>query len=296
MPRKARLINGTQAAAELRQSLTRRVSALVEQHGIVPGLAMVLVGDDPASHVYVRNKTKQAKEVGFRAYDTLLPHDATAEQVLGRIAELNADDGVHGIVAQLPLPPQISTEQVLDRIDPSKDADGIHVINAGLLALGRNGVAPATPLGCVKLLKQVHPNFAGMEAVVIGRSNLVGKPLAQILLRENCTVTVAHSRTRNVAGIARRADILVAAVGRPEMVRGRWIKPGATVLDVGINRVKLEGGGSRLVGDVAFAEAVEVAGAISPVPGGVGPMTIACLLQNTLALACTRAGVPVPGG
>ena len=292
MPRRARLINGQQAADELRKDLAARVAAARERHGLVPGLAMVLVGDDPASHVYVRAKTRQARETGLRARDVLLPQDAPVERVLEQVALLNADDDIHGIVVQLPLPPQIPQERVLDAVDPAKDADGIHVVNTGLLCLGRNGVAPATPLGCVTLLKQVHPNLAGMEAVVLGRSNLVGRPLAQLLLRENCTVTVAHSRTRNAPGIARRADILVAAVGRPELVRARWIKPGATVLDVGINRVKLDGGGTRLVGDVAFAEAVEVAGAITPVPGGVGPMTVAGLLRNTLALACTRAGVP----
>jgi methylenetetrahydrofolate dehydrogenase (NADP+)/methenyltetrahydrofolate cyclohydrolase len=291
---KALLIDGKSTAADLRVSLARRTKRLQADHGITPGIAMILVGDDPASHVYVRSKARHAAEVGFHAEDVLLPAETTEDELLERVAELNADDSIHGFLVQLPLPDQIRTERVIDAVDPAKDADGYHVINTGLLALGRAGVIPATPLGCLALLRQVHRDMTGLEAVVIGRSNTVGKPMAHLLLKENCTVTVCHSRTRKLDAIARSADILVAAVGRPNMVRGDWIKDGATIIDVGINRIEGPDGKPMLVGDVEFHEAVFKAGAITPVPGGVGPMTIAMLLQNTLALACRRAGVPIP--
>ena len=283
----ARILDGKAAAAALRQRIAAEAARLKASHGIVPGIAMVLVGDDPASQVYVRSKTRAAGEAGFHVRDIVLAADTPEADVLAQVAALNADPQVHGFLVQLPLPPQVDPERVIDAIDPAKDADGFHVVNAGRLAMGRDGVVPATPLGCMHLIRRARAELAGLEAVVIGRSNTVGKPMAQLLLREHCTVTIAHSRTRGLADIARRADVLVAAVGRPEMVRGDWIKPGATVIDVGINRLPPEtpGGKRRLVGDVAFAEVVTVAGAITPVPGGVGPMTIACLLQNTLLLA-----------
>ena len=292
----AQILDGKAAAAALRAKLADQTAKLVRDHELTPGIAMVLVGDDPASRIYVRNKTRQANEVGFHVRDTLLPEDTGEMELLEQVAALNADPAIHGFLVQLPLPPQIAPERVVDAIDPAKDADGYHVMNAGLLAMGRAGVVPATPLGCMHLIHQARDDLVGLEAVVIGRSNTVGKPLKQLLLREHCTVTLAHSRTRNLAEVARRADILVAAVGRAELVRGDWIKPGATVIDVGINRIDDPAGGKpKLTGDVAFAEAVQVASAISPVPGGVGPMTIAYLLQNTLVLACQHAGVPVPG-
>ena len=293
----ARILDGKALAGRILESLARQTARLKADHGLVPGIAMVLVGDDTASHIYVRSKAKQAEEAGFHAEDFLLPAAAAAErEVLERVADLNADARIHGFLVQLPLPKGIDPERVIDAIDPSKDADGFHVINAGLLASGRPGVVPATPMACLALLRLAHPDLTGMEAVVIGRSNTVGKPLAQLLLREHCTVTACHTRTRNLAEVTRRADVLVAAAGRMGLVRGDWIKPGATVIDVGIHRLPPErdGGKARVAGDVAFDEAVQVAGAITPVPGGVGPMTIACLLQNTLALACAQAGVPVP--
>ena len=288
----ARILDGKAAAAALRLQIAAEAARLKASHGIVPGIAMVLVGDDPASQVYVRSKTRAAGEAGFHVRDIVLAADTPEADVLAQVAALNADPQVHGFLVQLPLPPQVDPERVIDAIDPAKDADGFHVVNAGRLAMGRDGVVPATPLGCMHLIRRARAELAGLEAVVIGRSNTVGKPMAQLLLWEHCTVTIAHSRTRGLAGIARRADVLVAAVGRPEIVRGDWIKPGATVIDVGINRLPPEtkGGNGRLVGDVAFAEAVAVAGAITPVPGGVGPMTIACLLQNTLLLARRSAG------
>ena len=292
----ARILDGKALAGTIRVALARQTARLKAEHGLVPGIAMVLVGDDPASHIYVHGKAKQAAEAGFHAEDFLLPADTPERGVLERVAGLNADARIHGFLVQLPLPAGIDPERVVDAIDPSKDADGFHVINAGLLATGRPGVVPATPMGCLALLRLAHRDMTGMEAVVIGRSNTVSKPLAQLLLRENCTVTVCHTRTRKLAEVARRADVLVAAAGRAGLVRGDWIKPGATVIDVGIHRLppEHEGGKTRLTGDVAFEEALHVAGAITPVPGGVGPMTIACLLQNTLALACAHAGVPVP--
>jgi methylenetetrahydrofolate dehydrogenase (NADP+)/methenyltetrahydrofolate cyclohydrolase len=279
----ARIIDGKAIAAELRAKVAVQVSGLARR-GIVPGLAVVLVGDDPASEVYVRNKTKAVVDAGMRCFDHRLPATATQQDLLSLVRRLNADASVHGILVQMPLPPQIDAMRIIAAMDPGKDVDGFHPLNVGKLAAGSPGLVPCTPLGCVLLAKTVHPSLAGLEAVVIGRSNLVGKPLAQLLLRENATVTIAHSKTRDLPAVCRRADVLVAAIGRAEMIRGGWIKHGATVIDVGINRIASEGK-TRLVGDVALAEAVEVAGAITPVPGGVGPMTIACLLANTLQAA-----------
>ena len=253
----------------------------------------VLVGEDPASQVYVRNKGRATDEAGMNGQEFRLPDTASQEQVLAQVAALNADDAIDGILVQLPLPDRIDSGAVLDAIDPAKDGDGFHILNVGRLSTGNEALVPCTPLGCVMMLKDRLGDLAGLEAVIVGRSNIVGKPMAQLLLAEHCTVTIAHSRTRDLAAVCRRADILVAAVGRPEMVRGDWIKPGATVIDVGINRIERDGK-TRLVGDVAFAEALSVAGAITPVPGGVGPMTIACLLHNTVTAACRRRGVARP--
>jgi methylenetetrahydrofolate dehydrogenase (NADP+)/methenyltetrahydrofolate cyclohydrolase len=255
---------------------------------------VVQVGDNPASSVYVRTKSKAVAEAGMRAFDHRLPESVNEFELLSLIDTLNADPRVNGILVQLPLPAHIDAQKVIAAIDADKDVDGFHPLNAGRHATGLPGLVPCTPLGCVLLAKTVLPSLSGLEAVVIGRSNIVGKPVAQLLLSENATVTIAHSRTRDLPAVCRRADILIAAIGRPEMVRGDWIKPGATVIDVGINRVPGEGGKSRIVGDVAFAEAETVAGAITPVPGGVGPMTIACLLLNTLRAACAQNGLPVP--
>ena len=294
----AKIIDGKAFAAGLRTRLGGAVENLKADHGLVPGLAVVLVGQDPASEVYVRNKAKQTVEVGMTSFKEELPASTGQAELLSLIERLNADPQVHGILVQLPLPEQIDAEAVLDAIEPAKDVDGFHVINAGRLMTGgtadRAPMVPCTPLGCQMLLRDALGDLTGLNAVVLGRSNIVGKPMAQLLLQDNCTVTIAHSRTRELAAVCRGADILIAAVGRPEMVRGDWIKPGATVIDVGINRIDKEGGGTRLVGDVAFAEAAAVAGAITPVPGGVGPMTIACLLANTVTAACRQAGVPVP--
>lgn len=292
----ARIIDGKASAAALRVRIARAAAEAKRAHGIVPGLAVVLVGENPASQVYVRNKRKQTVEAGMRSFDHTLPAATGEAALLDLIGRLNRDPAVHGILVQLPLPGHIDPEKVLDTIDPAKDVDGFHVINAGRLATGGQGLVPCTPLGCLMMLKDTLGRLAGMEAVIVGRSNIVGKPMAALLLRENCTVTVAHSRTRDLPLVCRRADILVAAVGRPEMIRGGWIKPGAAVIDVGINRVPKQGepGKHRLVGDVCFAEAVKVAGAITPVPGGVGPMTIACLLMNALTAACRQAGVEAP--
>jgi len=292
----AQIIDGKGFAAALRARVADAVGRVTAAHGLVPGLAVVLVGDDPASGVYVRNKRKQTVDAGMRSFEHTLPGDAREGVLLDLIARLNADPAVHGILVQLPLPDQIDPDKVIDAIAPAKDVDGFHVINAGRLATGGKGMVPCTPLGCLMLLKDRLGDLSGLEAVIVGRSNIVGKPMAALLLRENCTVTVAHSRTRDLPGVCRRADILVAAVGRPEMIRGDWIKPGAAVIDVGINRVpKQEAPGKyRLVGDVCFPEAIKMAGAITPVPGGVGPMTIACLLMNTLTAACRQAGVEEP--
>ncbi len=288
------IIDGKALAAQVQQRVAAAVAELKQKHGFVPGLAVVLVGDDPASAVYVRNKGRRTTEAGMKSFEYRLPADTTEKKLLERIAALNASDEVHGILVQLPLPKQIDPAKVIDAIAPDKDVDGFHVINAGRLAVGRPALVPCTPLGCVLLAKQARADLTGLEAVIIGRSNIVGKPLAQLLLNENCTVTVAHSRTRDLPEVARRADVLVAAVGRPELVRGDWVKPGAIVIDVGINRVEGKDGKARLVGDVAFAEARGRAAAITPVPGGVGPMTIAMLLANTVRAACMQRGVDLP--
>ncbi|MCJ8143625.1 bifunctional methylenetetrahydrofolate dehydrogenase/methenyltetrahydrofolate cyclohydrolase FolD [Ancylobacter sp. A5.8] len=280
-----RIIDGKGFAEKLRARLAGEVAAFHAETRVTPGLAVVLVGEDPASAVYVRNKGKQTVEAGMASIEHKLPDTTTQAELLALIASLNADPGVHGILVQLPLPGHLDAQDVLAAIDPAKDVDGFHVVNAGRLAVGLDALVPCTPLGCVMLLKDLLGSLAGLRAVVVGRSNIVGKPLAQLLLREDCTVTIAHSRTKDLAEECRRADILIGAVGRPEMIRGDWIKPGATVIDVGINRVEKAGGGTRLVGDVAFDEAQGIAGAITPVPGGVGPMTIACLLANTLTAA-----------
>ena len=290
----ARIIDGKAIAAELRIKIAGEVKRLAAQHGIVPGLAVVLAGDNPASESYVGSKAKVTVETGMRSFDHRLPETVSQADLLALVRKLNADPAVHGILVQLPLPAQIDALEVLAAIDPGKDVDGFHPINAGRLASGLPALAPCTPLGCIMLAKTVHASLAGLEAIVIGRSNIVGKPLAQLLLAENATVTIAHSKTRDLPAVCRRADLLFAAIGRPEMVRADWIKPGATVIDVGINRVPVAGGKSRLVGDVAYAEASQVAGAITPVPGGVGPMTIACLMVNTVRAACAAAGLPKP--
>jgi len=289
-----KLIDGKAFAAALRERISAAVSDLAAREGLTPGLAVVLVGEDPASQVYVRNKAKQTKEAGMASFEHRLPETTSQEELLALVEQLNRDPAVHGILVQLPLPKQIDANAVLDAIDPAKDVDGFHVINAGRLATGQKALVPCTPLGCLMLLKDRLGDLSGKRAVVVGRSNIVGKPMAQLLLAENCTVTIAHSRTKDLAQECRRADILVAAVGRPELIRGDWIAPGATIIDVGINRVEGPDGKGRLVGDVAFEEAVEVAGAITPVPGGVGPMTIACLLANTLTAACRARNLPEP--
>lgn len=284
-------IDGKAFAAGLRARIAEEVAVLVRDHNLKPGLAVVLVGEDPASQVYVRNKAAQTAEAGMASFEYKLPADTAEADLLALVEKLNADPAVNGILVQLPLPPHLDSMKVLAAIDPAKDVDGFHVVNAGRLAVGLDALVPCTPLGCVMLLKHHLGNLSGLNAVVVGRSNIVGKPAAQLLLRENCTVTIAHSRTRDLPGVCRQADILVAAVGRPEMVRGDWIKPGATVIDVGINRVPKADGKTRLVGDVAYEEALGVAGLITPVPGGVGPMTIACLLQNTLTAARRQKGL-----
>jgi len=290
----AHIIDGKALAETIRGRVAKEAARLAHDHGITPGLAAVLVGENAASQVYVRNKVRQTEEAGLASFEHRLAADTTEVELLALIARLNADPKVHGILVQLPLPAQIDPDRVVDAIDPAKDVDGFHPINAGKLAVGQDALVPCTPQGCVLLAKTVHPDLAGMNAVVLGRSNIVGKPVAQLLIQESATVTIAHSKTRDLADVCRRADLLVAAVGRPEMVRGSWIKPGATVIDVGINRVPGAEGKSRLVGDVAFDEAKEVAGAITPVPGGVGPMTIACLLANTLKAAALAAGQEPP--
>ena len=291
----AKVIDGKAFAEGLRARVAERVAELKAKHGIVPGLAAVLVGEDPASQVYVRNKNRQTTEAGMNSLGDTLPADTSEKDLLAAVARLNADPAVHGILVQLPLPAQIDPNKVIDAIDPAKDVDGFHLTNVGLLATGRGGMVPCTPLGCMMLLENELGDLTGMNAVVVGRSNIVGKPMAQLLLGANCTVTIAHSRTRDLAAVCRSADILVAAVGRPQMIKGDWVKPGATVIDVGINRVPgSEPGKSRLVGDVDYDEAAKVAGAITPVPGGVGPMTIACLLRNTLVAACRQNGLADP--
>ena len=290
----ARIIDGQAIAADLRGKVADAVHRLARDRHIGPGLAVVLVGNNPASQSYVGSKVKLTAGSGMRSFDHRLPETTSEAELLALVGRLNRDPTVHGILVQLPLPAQIDARNVIGTIDPAKDVDGFHPVNAGRLSAGLPALAPCTPLGCVHLAKTVHPSLEGLEAVVIGRSNIVGKPLAQLLLAENATVTIAHSRTRELGAVCKRADLLFAAVGRPEMVRRNWVKPGATVIDVGINRVTDESGKSRIVGDVAFAEVSKVAGAITPVPGGVGPMTIACLLVNTLRAACALAGLPEP--
>jgi methylenetetrahydrofolate dehydrogenase (NADP+)/methenyltetrahydrofolate cyclohydrolase len=294
---RATLIDGKAFAAGLVDRVAAASARLEAAHGVKPGLAVVIVGEDPASQVYVRNKGETTLRAGMRSDTHRLPESTTQAELLALIATLNADAGIHGVLVQLPLPGHIDAAAVLDAIDPDKDVDGFHVVNAGRLAVGLPGLVPCTPLGCLMLLKAELGDLTGLNAVIVGRSNIVGKPMAQLLLAESCTVTVAHSRTRDLPALCRTADILVAAVGRPEMVRGDWIKPGAAVIDVGINRVpsrdpvKAADGKTRLVGDVAFDEAAGVAGRITPVPGGVGPMTIACLLANTYTAACRSVGI-----
>ena len=288
-------IDGAATAEQLRADLAASVRRLHEERGITPGLAVILVGEDAASRVYVRNKERACIAAGMRSLEHRLPAETSQADLLALVHRLNADEAVDGILVQLPLPAGIDPARVIEAIDPGKDVDGFHPVNAGRLAAGLPALTPCTPQGCVRLLKSVRPDLAGLEAVIVGRSNIVGKPLGALLLAEDCTVTIAHSRTRDLAAVCRRADLLVAAVGRPEMIRGPWIKPGAIVVDVGINRLEgAPGGKPRLVGDVAFEEAMAVAAAVTPVPGGVGPMTIACLLANTLHAALVRRGLPAP--
>ena len=290
-----RIIDGKAFAAGLRAHITEETAKLKADHRIVPGLAAVLVGEDPASQIYVRNKNKHTVEAGMKSLGETLPADTSQDKLLATIDTLNKDATVNGILVQLPLPNQIDPHAVIDAIDPAKDVDGFHLRNVGLLATGRGGMVPCTPLGSLMMLEHRLGDLTGKKAVIVGRSNIVGKPMAQLLLSANCTVTITHSRTADLPAVCRAADILIAAVGRPQMIKGDWIKPGATVIDVGINRVPARDKGEmRLVGDVAFEEAIEHAGAITPVPGGVGPMTIACLLRNTLVAACRQNGIDVP--
>jgi len=291
----ATIIDGKAFAAKVRGQVAEHVQRLKDENGITPGLAVVLVGEDPASQVYVRSKGKQTVEVGMNSYEHKLPIDTAEADLLDLIGTLNADPAVHGILVQLPLPEHLNSDLVINTIDPAKDVDGFHISNVGLLGTGQKSMVPCTPLGCLMMLRDHHGSLSGMNAVIIGRSNIVGKPMAQLLLGDSCTVTIAHSRTKDLPEVCRRADILVAAVGRPEMVPGDWVKPGATVMDVGINRIERDGK-NKLVGDVDFASASLVAGAITPVPGGVGPMTIACLLANTLTACCRANGLSEPQG
>ena len=288
----ATIIDGKSIAADLRAAVKAEVQRLHAAHGFLPGLAVVLIGDDAASQAYVASKSRAVGEVGMRPFDHRLPAGVSEAELLSLVRKLNADPAVHGILVQLPLPPQISANRVIASINPDKDIDGFHPLNAGLLVTGLPALAPCTPLACIKLIRTIHPSLATRDALMVGRSHIVGNPLAQLMLKENATVTIAHTRTRDLPALCRRAEILCVAIGRAQFIRGDWIKPGATVVDIGINRVEV-GGKSRIVGDVHFEEAREVAGAITPVPGGVGPMTIACLLTNTLRAACMQAGVPV---
>ncbi len=290
----AKIIDGKMFAAALRTKVAAQTEALKREHNIVPGLATVLVGNDPASEVYVRNKGKMARELGYHAVNVPLPADASESAVLDVVRTLNADRAIHGILVQMPLPPQVREAAVLDLLDPAKDVDALTPTNAGFLLSGRAKLVSCTPLGMMLMLKETIGDIAGLDALVIGRSLLFGKPAAQLLLAANATVTMAHSKTRDLPAVARRADILVAAIGKPEFVKADWIKPGATVIDVGINRVDAGGGKTKIVGDVAFAEAAEIAGAITPVPGGVGAMTIICLMRNTLIATCAQNGLAAP--
>ena len=290
----AQIIDGKLFSKKLRKQVSEHVNVLKTENSITPGLAVVLVGEDPASQVYVRSKGKQTIEVGMNSYEYKLSEDTTEADLLELINRLNLNNDVHGILVQLPLPGHINADVVINSIDPEKDVDGFHISNVGLLATGQKSMVPCTPLGCLLMLKNFHGSLTGMDAVIIGRSNIVGKPMAQLLLNESCTVTITHSRTKQLEEAVRCADIVVAAVGRAEMVKASWIKPGATLIDVGINRVKASDGSTRLVGDAEFSSCSEVAGAITPVPGGVGPMTIACLLANTLVACCRKYGLDDP--
>lgn len=292
----ATVIDGKAFAAKVRAQVAEGVARLQEAQGITPGLAVVLVGEDPASQVYVRSKGKMTKEVGMASFEYKLDVETSEADLLALIEKLNNDPAVHGILVQLPLPDHLDSDLVINSIDPAKDVDGFHISNVGLLGTGQKSMVPCTPLGSLMMLRDYHGSLSGMNAVVIGRSNIVGKPMAQLLLGDSCTVTIAHSRTKDLPAVVRQADIVVAAVGRPQMVQGDWIKPGATVIDVGINRIEKPEGGTRLVGDVDYASCAEVAGAITPVPGGVGPMTIACLLANTLTACCRANGLQEPEG
>ncbi len=290
----AGIIDGKAFAEGLRGRVGDNVSTIKSIHGVTPGLAVVLVGEDPASQIYTRNKARQTQEAGMNSFEHKLDVETSQHDLLALVEKLNQDKSFNGILVQLPLPPQIDAQAVIAAIDPAKDVDGFHVVNAGLLATGGQGMVPCTPLGCLILLKDTLGDLSGLDAVIVGRSNIVGKPMAALLIGESCTVTVAHSRTRELPDVCRRADILVAAVGRAEMIRGDWIKPGAAIVDVGINRIATDEGKTRLAGDVNFAEARSVAGAITPVPGGVGPMTIACLLRNTVVATCRQNGIAEP--
>ena len=291
----ATILDGKAFAAKVRAQVGEHVARLKAQHGLTPGLAVVLVGEDPASQVYVKSKGKQTVEVGMNSYEHRLAVDTSQEDLLALIATLNADPAVHGILVQLPLPGHLNEDLVINSIDPAKDVDGFHISNVGLLSTGQKSMVPCTPLGCLMLLRDHHGSLSGLSAVVVGRSNIVGKPMAQLLLRDSCTVTIAHSRSRDLEAICQGADILIAAVGRPEMITAKHIRAGATVIDVGINRIERDGK-AMLVGDVDYASACAVAGAITPVPGGVGPMTIACLLANTLTATARAHGLPEPKG
>ena len=290
----AHLIDGKQYAAKLREKMTGQIASIKADHNIVPGLAVVLVGEDPASQVYVRSKGKQAKECGITSIEHKLEDTTSEEFLLNLINDMNKDPAINGILVQLPLPKHIDSAKILQAIDPAKDVDGFHPINVGMLSTGGEGMIPCTPLGSLMMLQDYHGDLTGMTAVVVGRSNIVGKPMFNLLLQQSCTVTMAHSRTKNIEAVVREADIVVAAVGVPELVKGSWIKPGATVIDVGINRIETPEGKTKLVGDVHFESAEKVAGAITPVPGGVGPMTIACLLYNTMVATCRHNNVELP--
>lgn len=297
----AKIIDGKAFAVTIREKVAQHVAQMKAEHGVTPGLAVVLVGEDPASQIYVRSKGKQTVEIGMVSFEHRLDAGTSEDALLALVDRLNKDPTVHGILVQLPLPKHLDEDLVINAIDPAKDVDGFHISNVGRLGTGQKSMVPCTPLGCLMMLREHHGSLSGLDAVVVGRSNIVGKPMAQLLLGDSCTVTIAHSRTKDLPEVVRRADIVVAAVGRPEMVPGDWIKPGATVIDVGINRIEdgVKEDGSpktRLVGDVNFESAASVAGAITPVPGGVGPMTIACLLANTVTAACRIHGVPEPEG
>ena len=292
----AKIIDGKAFAATVREKVKSHVTRIKEEDGITPGLAVVLVGEDPASQVYVRSKGKQTVEVGMKSVEHKLDAETSEADLLALIDQLNNDASIHGILVQLPLPKHLNEDLVINSIDPAKDVDGFHISNVGLLGTGQRSMVPCTPLGCLMMLRDYHGSLSGLNAVVIGRSNIVGKPMAQLLLGDSCTVTIAHSRTKDLPEVVRRADIVVAAVGRPDMVPGDWIREGATVIDVGINRIEKEDGKTKLVGDVDFESVSKVAGAITPVPGGVGPMTIACLLANTLTACCRANGLMEPEG